>query len=918
MATISPITSNVVSIEQDNNGQIAVGNLVYQIGTVNGGVVNFITPEQIPAVQPRQTPVMIRPRRMAGMLDRKVEVETVTGELAAGTPVEFYGSDGAGKTALLRALAYHPVSNAFPDGVIYLLGREQPIEDLLQSLYDAFYETSTPYKPSEAQIRIALSGKKALILLDDVAIEGSQVQALMDAAPDCTFVMTSQERRLWGEGSAYALPGLPEEDAETLFQRELGRFLNSAERTAAKQICSLLLGHPLRVLQAGSVSSKGIPIEKLAGFLAAGDPPVQLNKALLGELDKEEKRSVVMMAALGAPISSSALSRLGGLPGSGQSLETMVQRGLVEKQGESYSLTGPFEQAVHQSVEMNTVRENLLPRFGQILEQAGEEEASSLVEPAIRLMRWAASQGRWENVLQIAKKLDPLLSLGRRWGAWKQVLGMALDAAGALGNPHERAWALHQLGTRAECLEDNAVARDLLIKALRLRHMLGDREGEAVTRHNLDLLLGPGPGQDRDDGSDGPMNNGGSGGRASLWRKIPVKVGLMATSSLAIVVAMLLATGPLPYAQPPTPAQIKHDTVTTAPQSGVQLLPSSATPVATITETITPSPSVTPPPTITPSPTPSSTPTRIPTICAGPPYGWVRYMVKQGDTLSGLALATKTSVYQIQQANCMTGVDIYWGRRLWLPFTPAPSPVPTTASPSPVPEPEPGPTELPDLVVSVKTSLNQSDAGFTVPLYIWVTNQGKTAAKGPIDVSVDYEVRVTVMTHRVNPITGSSSYSLPDLAPGQSMPVQASSIQVDSIGSASISVKITVDSRGNVLESNEANNIAIVQELIQGPMPTTEVPTTVSPTVEVQVIGTQRPAETIAPTEAPTLAPSDIQTQAPTNPPTADPTGTSIPEVNLLPLETPTITSPTPAIGYLVLPPLWMLPIDTPTPQVIR
>ncbi|MFX1355006.1 MAG: hypothetical protein ACFFGP_13695 [Promethearchaeota archaeon] len=52
-------------------------------------------------------------------------------------------------------------------------------------------------------------------------------------------------------------------------------------------------------------------------------------------------------------------------------------------------------------------------------------------------------------------------------------------------------FALHQIGTRALCLEDVGTARTSLKKALQLREALGDRIGADITRHNLEILLGP-------------------------------------------------------------------------------------------------------------------------------------------------------------------------------------------------------------------------------------------------------------------------------------------------------------------------------------------------------------------------------------------------------------------------------------------
>jgi hypothetical protein len=86
-----------------------------------------------------------------------------------------------GKTVLLRHLAHHSATASFPDGVVYLSARCQPVEDLLPSLFDAFYESysprsgvgpygTAPFKPTDAQLRHALQSTRAFIILDDVEL----------------------------------------------------------------------------------------------------------------------------------------------------------------------------------------------------------------------------------------------------------------------------------------------------------------------------------------------------------------------------------------------------------------------------------------------------------------------------------------------------------------------------------------------------------------------------------------------------------------------------------------------------------------------------------------------------------------------------------------------------------------------------
>ncbi len=67
--------------------------------------------------------------------------------------MEFYGGLSLGKSVLLRHLTYFiQPSTAFPDGAVYFDAVYQSVSDLLQSLFDIFYETHITYKPTVDEI----------------------------------------------------------------------------------------------------------------------------------------------------------------------------------------------------------------------------------------------------------------------------------------------------------------------------------------------------------------------------------------------------------------------------------------------------------------------------------------------------------------------------------------------------------------------------------------------------------------------------------------------------------------------------------------------------------------------------------------------------------------------------------------------
>lgn len=116
------------------------------------------------------------------------------------------------------------------------------------------------------------------------------------------------------------------------------------------------------------------------------------------------------------------------------------------------------------------------------------------------------------------------------------------------------------------------------------------------------------------------------------------------------------------------------------------------TSVSTATPTFTPSP--TPTNTLQPSQTPSYTPTRTPTLTITPdtsptaatctpalPPGWVSYRIQTGDTLSGLAARTNSTLEQLLTVNCLSDPRlIIVGQEIYLPRVPTAAASSTPAS----------------------------------------------------------------------------------------------------------------------------------------------------------------------------------------------------------------------------------------------
>lgn len=661
---------------QENSGQIAIGKYVVQIGSVHGGVVNIAMPEEQPRWQPRLTPVLLRPRRFTGLLDRKVETRTAAAAVQQAEPLEFYGSPGWGKTTLLRHLAYDLSTTSCPDGIIYLPAQQQPFSDLLQFLFEAFFDSNIPAKPSAAQVRQGLVQKRALVLLDDVDLARPDLEALLDFVPHSAFLLASPERRLWSAGEAIPMAGLPLEDALALLARELGRSLTVEEQSAAPTLCTLLNGHPLHLLQAaGLVRDQGQSLAEITRRLQHGLPQASLAAQLLATLAAPERQVVAVLAALGeAPLSLEHVAELAGLPDPAPALESLQERHIIQSHSPRYSLTGVLAQNWPPTWDLTPLGERVLAYFTRWAEQ--ELAPSRLLAEADtlgHLLAKAVKSARWPEALRLVRALDGPLSQSGRWGMWAEVLQSGLQAAEGLGDRATKAWVWHQLGTRALGLEDTAAARSALARALRLRETLGDYAGAAVTRHNLTLLLAPPPPQSppKPSAPTGPATIG----TGTLWL-------LLGAAGLLFILLMAVAIWPGPaffssFLGPPADGQLGQPD---APTAASQLLPSStatftpgfsatstappatATPTppaptnmprststatATALPTATPTPTQTATPTPTFTPTPTATQTSTPTATAVP----VAYLVPEDLSFGSLRVGETSRIETVTLTN---------------------------------------------------------------------------------------------------------------------------------------------------------------------------------------------------------------------------------------------------------------------------
>jgi len=486
-----------VALAEVTNSVIATGdrNVILHVGDDRGVLMDLLRAAQVPSVRLRPIPLRSCPPASADCLDRDAETAEVVAQLDANRSVNIYGAAGVGKTYVLRAAANAADLSIRPEGIVHVNGKGLRLDDMLQLLFEEFFECEPPCKPSTPALRSDLRARRALIAIDACALGREDLQELTGTVPDCALVVASHERVLWGHTPCF-VQGLAPDVALVLVERELARAVSGPERATARTLCALLGGHPLRILQVVAPVREGRLnldeiVTALASASAADTEAMRIALDGLGDADQAVLR--VLAALDGARLGLEHLETLTGLSDASAAVAALERRHLVATHSPSASLLGELPDDMVDSWDLEAERERVLAHLTEWAEAtvATEHHVQQHVDHADALLTtldWAAATGRARDTIRLGRAIDASFCVARRWGMWGAVLRNVNAAAVVLGNEPVEAWSLHQLGSRAGALGDAAQATQQLEASLAIRTRLGDTHGAASTRHNLELV----------------------------------------------------------------------------------------------------------------------------------------------------------------------------------------------------------------------------------------------------------------------------------------------------------------------------------------------------------------------------------------------------------------------------------------------
>ncbi|WP_335935616.1 ATP-binding protein [Streptomyces sp. PTD5-9] len=564
------------------------GDYLLTVNPVDGSEVELCPPGEHPEPPVRRTATERAARERAAappvppgppapqppLLERSEERERLVRLLARGRSVRLTGPAGSGRTTLLNAVAADCADFA-PDGVVRLSGHKRSVTDVLYALFEAVYEAA-PHRPEHAGLLDLLRGVGAVVLLDDLEFGGAALEELLDATPECAFLLTATPDVAApapdSDLEEVFLPGLGRGSSVELLERLVERPLTEEEKNWAGDLWFESEGLPLRFVQAGALLCRRDLLRAdpgardLSGAPAAADrpaePPFGHDEATdgvhiplpgLGEaaapapllasgLSEPARDTLRFAVALGGEVPHQAhLPALVGDTHADAALGELAACGLLSPAGSRYRLAaGAVAQleaagyGADSAEHARTAAQHYAWWAGHPSVTPGRvtAEADAVVAALARLVP-GEEAGQTSAAVLLARSAAPAFAAGLHWGAWEKTLRIGQEAARIAGEVAEEAYFHHELGILALCSGSPDRARTELETSIGMRGALADKPGMVVGRRALALVAdrsggplpgGPLPGGPTPGGPvpGGPVPGGPvAGGPAAVGRTTP-------------------------------------------------------------------------------------------------------------------------------------------------------------------------------------------------------------------------------------------------------------------------------------------------------------------------------------------------------------------------------------------------------------
>ncbi|MGW7208906.1 ATP-binding protein [Streptomyces sp. NPDC054837] len=521
--------------------QLVSGDYLLTVNPVDGSEIEVCPPGERPS-RPRKLSATERSeldraakppvpsglsRPTLHLLARQDERERLVRLLARGRSVRLTGPAGSGRTSLLDLLA-EDCSDLAPDGVVRLTGFHRTADDLLYDLFYAVFDAPL-HRPARDELLGYVREIGAVVILDDVEFGGTALDELLDATPECAFlVATTPDVPAPSADSAIEevfLSGLDRAGGVELLERGVGRVLTEEEANWAGDLWFESEGLPLRFVQAGALlrqrdelrasaeafdefgvfqeTQVDAPFEAGDGHdvplpsLAEGAAPAAL---LATRLSDSARAALRFAVALGGEVPHQAhLPALVGDTHADAALGELLGCALVSPVGSRYRLAAGVQAQLEAAGYGTDAEAKALAAARHYAWWAGHPsvtpervcaEADAVLAALGILVPAAVPPAEDEEsvTVQLARTAAPAFAAGLHWSAWERTLQWGAEAARVAGDGGERAYFHHELGVLALCADQLDRARSELEASIGLRGTLADKRGTVAGRRALALV----------------------------------------------------------------------------------------------------------------------------------------------------------------------------------------------------------------------------------------------------------------------------------------------------------------------------------------------------------------------------------------------------------------------------------------------
>jgi hypothetical protein len=487
------------------------------------------------------------------LLERREERERLVELLSRGRSVRLVGAEGSGRSTLLDAVAADCADLA-PDGVVRLSGYRRTASELLHDLFTAVHRAPL-HRPDREELLRCVRGIGAVVVLDDLEFGGTALEELLDATPECAFLIATTSRTAadapMGLLEEVLIGGLGRGSSLELLERVVGRPLTEEEANWAGDLWFESEGLPLRFVQAGALlrqrdllragpgasdehghltqAPPEAPFDAEGGHdvplptLAEGMAPVA---PLAARLSESARATLRFALALGGEVPHQAhLPALIGDTHADAALGELLGCGLLSPAGARHRLAAGVAVQLENAGYAEDADEYALNAAQHYTWWAGHPSVSSerisaeadAVLAALSALVPGTQDRHPDAAVLLARAAAPAFAAGMQWGAWERSLRTGAEASRIAGEIAEEAYFHHELGILALCGDQLDRARAELETSIGLRGALSDKRGSVAARRALALVT------DRSGDAPGllPVAGGGASGAAASAGALP-------------------------------------------------------------------------------------------------------------------------------------------------------------------------------------------------------------------------------------------------------------------------------------------------------------------------------------------------------------------------------------------------------------